>query len=734
MKLWRPQVLIPNVTAGLITGLLTLTYSVSYAALIFSGDLSPYLSIGISSALVGAVILALIVALGSSLPFVIAGPDGNAAAILALIATTVSTQLVETADESAIALTIWFAVLGSTFLTGGFLWLLGRLRLGRFIRFIPYPVVGGFLAGVGLLLAQGAIKVMTGTSPTLSNLPTFFELTQLMLWLPGLILALVLRWALGRFRHCLTLPMILLVATLLLHGFLQLQGLSRDQAIAQGWLLEPVSATNPLQAWQSMSLSAVQWSALWTQPGSLLTLFAVVAITILLCATSIEMATDQDMDFDRELRVAGIANLVTGGLGGMVGHLSVSRSLLNREAGATHRLSGIVAAGFCGVVAVAGSGALAFLPKAILGGLLLYLGLALLIEWVYEAYFRLSWVDYGLVLAILLIGARFGFLAGVGVGLLVACLLFVITYSSLQVIRNRLSGLTYPSRHNRTFHERRILQREGNNIQIFVVQGYLFFGTAYSLLSDIRAYLEGLDKENEQYLVLDFRLVSGLDSSAINSFVKMKHLAEQVNAYLLFTDLSPQIEGILRGKQGAIAPEDPICQTFPNLDTAIDWCEAKIIERRTFRRKRFIPFAMQLEEFFADAGQVQPFMQYLEKIRLPAGERLFQQGDAADALYFIESGQITSFLELENGKMKPLQTSGPGTIVGERGLYGQTEYAGSGVADKATTVYKLSRRSLHQMQQEQPAIAAEFHQTVARVLASRLKQAVAGVEKLMRLQ
>ncbi|WP_204140219.1 SulP family inorganic anion transporter [Halomicronema sp. CCY15110] len=734
MKFWRPQVLIPNVTAGLITGLLTLTYSVSYAALIFSGDLSPYLSIGISSALVGAVVLALIVAWGSSLPFIIAGPDGNAAAILALIATTVSTQLVGTVDSSAIALTIWFAILGSTLLTGGFLWLLGRLRLGRFIRFIPYPVVGGFLAGVGLLLAQGAIKVMTGTSPTLRNLPDFFTPAQLMLWLPGLLLAIVLRWALGRFRHCLTLPAILLGATLLLHGWLQLRGLSRAQAIAQGWLLEPVSATNPLQAWQSMSLSTVQWSALWSQTGSLLTLFAVVAITILLCATSIEMATNQDMDFDQELRIAGIANLVTGGLGGMVGHLSVSRSLLNREAGATNRLSGIVAAGFCGSVAIGGSDVLAFLPKAMLGGLLLYLGLALLIEWVYEAYFRLSWVDYGLVLAILLIGARFGFLAGVGVGLLVACLLFVITYSSLQVIRNRLSGLTYPSRHNRTFHERRILQREGNNIQIFVVQGYLFFGTAYSLLSEMRAYLEGLAPEHEQYLVLDFRLVSGLDSSAINSFIKMKHLAEQVNAYLLFSDLSPQIEAVLRGKQGAIAAEDPICHTFPNLDAAIDWCEAKIIDQGTFRRKRFIPFAMQLEEFFTDPDQVRPFMQYLEKVRLPAGAPLFQQGDTANALYFIETGQISTVLTVENGNTKLLQTSGPGTIVGEIGLYGQTEYAGSGIADKPTTVYQLSQRSLQQMQQEQPAIAAEFHQTVARVLASRLTQAVTGVEKLMRLQ
>ncbi|MEM6836914.1 MAG: SulP family inorganic anion transporter [Cyanobacteria bacterium P01_C01_bin.120] len=734
MKLWNLQILIPNITAGLITGLLTLTYSMSYAALIFSGDLSSYLDVGIGSALIGTVFLGLIVALGSSLPFTIAGPDGNAAAILALIATTVAAQIRVTASNEAIAVTIWFAILSSTLLTGGFLWLMGRLRLGRFVRFIPYPVVGGFLAGVGLLLAQGAFKVMTDVSPTLQNLPTFFVSERLLLWLPGLILAIILKWTLGQFRHSLTLPAVLLGSTVILHVAIRLMGLTREAAIAQGWLLAPFRNTNPTQLWQTLSWQDVQWSALMTQTGSLLTLFAVVAITILLCATSLEMATNQDMDFDRELQVAGIANVLTGGLGGMVGHLSVSRSLLNRQAGATHRLSGIVAALFCGSVAIWGTEILAFLPKAILGGLLLYLGAGLLIEWIYDAYFRLSRVDYGLVLAILLIGARFGFLAGVGVGLLVACLLFVITYSSLQVIRNRLSGLTYPSRQNRTFHEQRILRHEGKNIQIFVVQGYLFFGTAYSLLSDIRDYLAELEVETEQYLLLDFRLVSGLDSSALNSFIKMKHLAEQVNAYLLFTGLSPKIEATLRGRQGAIAPADSVCQVFANLDQAIDWCEAKIIEQRTFRRKRFIPFAMQLEEFFTDPEQVRPFMQYLEKIKLPAGEILFRQGEIAEALYFIESGQVSTFLELGPGRVKHLQTSSSGTIVGEIGLYGQTRHAGSGVADKPTSVYRLSRRSLDQMQQERSDIAAAFHQTVAKLLAEQLAQAVAGVEKLMLLQ
>jgi len=729
----QPQFLISNITAGLIAGLLTLTYSVSYAALIFSGNLSPYLPLGISSALVGAVLLGSIVAASSSLPFIVAGPDGNAAAILALIATTLANQLSPEQPDATIAVTIWFALLLSTLLTGIFLWGLGRLHLGRFIRFIPYPVVGGFLAGVGLLLAQGAFKVMTGETLVFSNLPIFLQRSQVLLWLPGVGLAIALRWILKRYRNCWILPGLLLGTTLLLHGGLALAGIERTEAIAQGWLFDSFANTNPLQPWQTFSWQQVQWMALFEQTGSILTLFAVVAITILLCATSIEMATDEDMDLDRELCVAGIANIVTGACGGMVGHLSVSRSLLNRQAGATHRLSGIVAALFCGAVAIWGSAVLSFLPRSILGGLLLYLGLGLLIEWVYDAYFRLSRLDYALVLIILLIGAQFGFLAGVGVGLLIACLLFVITYSSLRVIRNTLSGLTYPSRLNRSFSEKRILRRQGQNIQIFLVQGYLFFGTAYSLLSDIRAYLNRLEDESQHFIILDFRLVSGLDSSALNSFIKMKKLVEQAQVNLILTGLAPRIEAVLRGNQGMIRPEDTVCWVFATLDQGVEWCEARLIEQASFRRKRFIPFAMQLEEFLTNPNQVKPFMQYLEKMKIPEGTVLFEQGEAAKALYFIEAGQISIYLEVD-GERKLLQTSGAGTIMGEVGLYGQTQHTASCVADKPSSVYKLTRTALSRMQREHPELAAEFHQTVARILADRLSQAVAGVQKLMLLQ
>ncbi|NJR62019.1 MAG: hypothetical protein HC769_26230 [Cyanobacteria bacterium CRU_2_1] len=81
----RSPQLLSNLFAGLITGLVSLTYSLSFAALIFSGSLLPFFPQGVGSALISSVITGIVVALRSSFPFATAGPDSNSAVILALM-------------------------------------------------------------------------------------------------------------------------------------------------------------------------------------------------------------------------------------------------------------------------------------------------------------------------------------------------------------------------------------------------------------------------------------------------------------------------------------------------------------------------------------------------------------------------------------------------------------------------------------------------------------------------
>jgi SulP family sulfate permease len=144
--------LFADLFAGLVVGLVTVAFSVSCPALVFSGSLAGHLPLGIAAALVSACLTALVVAWCSSLPFAIAGPDSHGSAILALMAAALA------ASDANLA-TVLAAVVLCTLATGLFLYALGWLGCGHWVRFIPFPVVGGFLAGAGWLITRGSFVV-----------------------------------------------------------------------------------------------------------------------------------------------------------------------------------------------------------------------------------------------------------------------------------------------------------------------------------------------------------------------------------------------------------------------------------------------------------------------------------------------------------------------------------------------------------------------------------------------
>lgn len=725
-KLQLPK-LLPNLFAGLISGLVALTYSISFAALIFSGSLSAYFPQGVGIALTSSVIAGVVVALRSTFPFAIAGPDPNSAPILALMASAIAVDL--EASGASIFPTVWMAIALGSFFTGLFLYLIGRLHLGRWARFIPYTVMGGFLAGTGWLIIRSSFKVMADLPLGWDELPRLIQWDTLVHWLPGLIFAVVLIGAGNFYQHVLILPTMLLGAIALFHLFWWLVN-AFVPLVPQGWFLEPFPRDQLWDAWKASTITQVDWAVLASHSGTLIAMMVVVVIAILLNSTGIELATQRDSELDSELRANGIANLITGLGGGMVGHINLNRSLLNLSAGASNPLAGLIAAALCGTVLLFGSAILAYIPRPILGGLLLVIGLKLLFEWVYSAWFKFPRLEYALILIILVSIAAWGFIEGIGVGIVIACTLFAFSYSRHQVIRHTFPGTTHQSNVRRSFPEEQILRQKGDQIHILLLQGYIFFGTANALLGQVRTRLENPELPPIQFLVMDFRLVNGVDSSVVLSFIKIRQLAQKHQLKLVFTHLQPTIRQQLQ-QGGGIDPYDEMTHIFPDLDRGIEWCENKILETlSSLRRRRSLPLALQLNEVFADAEQVSSFISYLEQLQVPADHILFRQGDS-DSLYFIESGQITVFLQLDNGQTRRVQTLSAGTIVGEIAFYLGTPHNTSAIADQPSKLYCLTTASLRTMQQENPQAVAAFQSFVIRLLANRLVYAYEEIEELL---
>ena len=718
-RLLRPEQLLPSLTAGVVIGILAVVYAISFAALIFSGDLARFVVGGIGLTLFGTFIMGLVTTLLASFAGLIPIAQDVPAAILGVVAAAVAASMPASATADEILATVLAAMILTTILSGGIFFGMGWFKLGRLVRFMPYPVIGGFLAGTGWLIASGAIGIMTDTPLTLAALPALVQPQMLIKWLPGLLLAGLLLVALRRYNHFLLMPGLLLAAVGLFYLMLFLSGTSIDAARNQGWLFEAVAGGT---LWRPQALAVLghtQWPLLLGQAGNVGIVILVSLIAALLNMSGIALAAGRDIDLDRELQVTGLANLLAGLGGSSPGYPALSLSVLGQRLGGDGRLTGVFATGLCGVTLFFGAALITLFPKLVLGGVLLYLGLSLLVEWVYEAWFKLSTAEYALVVVILIIITVFGFLAGVAVGLIVAVGLFVVSYSRVNVVKQAVSGSDYRSNVMRSSQHDQILQRHGDRLYILKLQGFIFFGTAHSLLDPIRQRLERPDLPRLHFVLLDFRLVTGLDSSAALIFTKLKQLAQTHNLVLVFTHLAGSMQQEL-AKEVFTTPDEILWRLFPDLDHGLEWCETELIQ---YTETRALPgppahSATEMSRLLADNGQA--LLTYLERREVATGQTLIRQGEPSNGLYFIATGRVTVWLAGDDGSQLRLRTMASGAVVGEVGWYLGQPASASVVADEAGAVYYLSATNLKRMEQKTPDLAIKFHTFIVRLLSERM--------------
>lgn len=709
----------PNLISGLIFGTNELIYVLSFASLVFSGELKSYLPYGIGMALVTTITVMAVVSLTSRISGVIGSIQDTPSVILGVIAAGLA-RTIPAAREEERLITILTAITIATLLTGISYLVVGYFKLGRLMRFLPYTVVGGFLAGTGWLLVVGSFGAMNGLPLNLNNLPALLQAGQVALWAPGVLFAIVLFIGVRRIHHFLVLPGIVAGGVLLYYVALFVMGISVSEAIQRGLTLGEVTRETVWRLPSLPGLFAADWHAILGQSGNIAIVIILSLISLLLNASALEVAIHQDIQLDRELKAAGFANLLSGLAGGMIGYHTVSLSSLGYRMGARGRLPGIVAGAMCIVVFMAGGRLLAYFPKSILGGLLLFVGLDFLFEWVVAGWSRLSRSDYAVVLLILIVIGTTNYLVGVGVGLAAMILLFVMNYSRIDVVHHEYSGSEVRSAVERSAEQWRMLNEElGAYIRILELQGFIFFGTANELVEVIRARLADQNQPVVRYIILDFRRVAGLDTTAVLSFKKINQIVESNQVYLVLAHLSEKMRR--RFELDGLCEDSEWVRIFSDLDHSLEWCENQLLSRNKGSARK-IPDSLsaQLVESGFNRAYIQRLLQFLERVVAQAGETLIQQGEQADSLFFIEQGTVSVYSKQKNGEPLRLRTLGLGTSVGELGLYLRTERTASVIADTPAVTYRLTRQSIEAMTAKDPELAAVFHEYIAYLISKRL--------------
>lgn len=557
---------VPALSAGFTSGLGLLVAQVAFGSFIFSGALAPYSSQGVGLILFGNFAACLLVALVGGYRGAIAGLSPALVIIMATIAATMEAQ------GEALFVTAASALAIGAIATGVCCLLIGRFRLANLVRFIPYPVAAGFVSGIGGAVCLAAMSLM-GANPGWRAAATLLEPAVLWTWLPGAAYGIALYAAMKRWGNALILPLSVVAAIGVYHLALNALDISGDEARAMGLLLTSTADGGLWPVLFPADLVHVEWGAMAGQIPNMLTLMLIAFICVIMNVAGLELAVNQELDWNREFGASGLASIVAGLGGGTVATLIVPASLRSKLFKATTRLTGVVAAAVIGVAVFLGDGMLELVPTALIGGILVFAGLGMLDEGLVRSRKRLPWVEFGIVLVIFVVIIFVGLIEGVGAGLLATLVFFAVRLSRVDPIASRFTARERHSNKARPIPDRAILLEEGERVQACRLRGYIFFGSVGPLTDQLRKTLEGPSRP--ACLMVDFAAVSGFDFSAVSALSRFLQTATGAGVKVVLSAVSEKLRsGLVLNLPASVFSELVL---EPNADRALEHCEEIVI-------------------------------------------------------------------------------------------------------------------------------------------------------------
>lgn len=708
-----------SVAAGIVCGFLAIVLSISFSNLLFPGTMRAFVPIAIGMGLFSTMVLAVIAALTSPILGAVSIFQEIPVVAIAGPAAAIAAGLAGRAPDHEIMVTIVVAAGLATVATGAALLVLGYFKLGQLIRYVPFPVVGGFLAGTGWLILQGGISVIAGEPVGIGSLGLLLDEGTALKCGVGLVFVVLVVLLQSRSRSNLVLPVTILAALVLFNLSILIAGIPSEVLGEHGWVVPMQGGANLWPPIYPSDIGSVHWDVVLPALIMLPAIIIITVMALLMNATGIELDTGRDVDLDRELRSVGIQNVLSGAGGGLPGYPAVSLSILASRLGAANRIVGLIVAALAGGALFLGDLVLNLVPTPLLGSLLVWIGGSLIVEWLVRTAKRLALWEYLIVLLIFIVIVGVSFAYGILIGLIAAIILFVVEYGRVDSVRHVLTGQDYQSTFETSEERRESLREFGHAILIMRLQGFIFFGTSDRLRKGIEDRING--DSSVRFLIIDFRRVTGVDSSTVVSFIRLGQIATRRALTLVFTGMSGPVErALLRGglnheASGAIRIE-------PDIDHGLVWCEDKLLAAVTptldaYRPRDAAELAFSIVKDKALAAEL---VRYFESVSLSVGAHLIEEGTPSDGMYFVASGRGAVEIRGPGGASVRLATIGPGAIIGEVAFYLGKPRTASVVVEAPMVAWRFTRANLDRLQGETPAVAFRFHEGIAAVMAARL--------------
>lgn len=719
---------------GFAAMLVAMPAAIAYGIAVYSLLGPQFIASGSIAGILGTIALGLIAPLLGGSPRLISAPSAPAAAILGALAVEMLGPGGGVTPQKAL---VMMMLVG--FLAGLLELLYGVLGGGRFIKYIPYPVVSGYLSGVGALIAIGQLPKWLGLPKGVSLMA---GLLAPALWqTPGLLVgAVTAAGVLAGPKLIRGVPAVIvglaagLIAYCALALFLpQLRQLTANPLIIGPLFAADASLTTVIQG---------QWQALFAlRPADALSLFvpaltlsALLAIDTLKTCVVMDSMTRSRHEANRELIGQGTANLISSLFGGMTGSGTMGPTLVNISSGAKTRFSGFVEGIFALVAFLLLARLIAWLPIAALAGILLVVAWRMID---FRSFLLLrqktTVLDFCVTALVAVIAVAFNLIAAAAAGMGMAILLFIREQIRGSVIRRKIYGDQISSKQYRVQEEKEVLQRYGNLITVAELQSSLFFGTTDQLFTELEP-----DLKRSRFLILDMRRVQSVDFTAVHVIELLGDILKEQEGHLLFSHLLPtlptgqHLEAYFQ-QLGLLKPERNI-RIFPTLDEALQWAEDRILaEHHAARADQDRPLSLGEVELLREFahGDGLTFMQSCAVERsYAAGEALFQNGDAGDELFIIRRGIVRVILPLSSQRYHILATFGRGNFLGEIAFLDRGIRSADAVAEVPTDVFVISRDRFDEVSRSSPSLGVMLFARLARGLAIRLRYTDAELQAI----
>lgn len=711
-----------DIWGGLASMLVALPSAIAFGVLVFSAISPDLAGEGALFGMLGAAALGLVEPFSGRTPALITAPCAPSAAVLSgLAATSVAAGMQPDYIVTLIGLTALFAAMLQM--------IYGIVKGGRFIKYIPYPVVSGYMSGVGLIIAIGQLPKLLGL-PGDAGLLHGMVAPGLWQW-PGVVVGIVTIIAMvyaPRLTKVVPAAIVGLLSGMVIYfliGLIKPEILTlQDNHLVIGTLTTSGSFIESVSG-QLRGLLHIHMADLAIIWQTALALSVLLSIDTLKTCVVLDALTQGRHNSNRELFGQGVANLAAFAAGGMAGAGTMGPTLVNHTSGGKTRWSGAAEGMFVILAILILSPLIAWVPIGGLAGIMLVVAYRM-IDW--SAFkllkFKETRFDFAVIALVVVVAETVGLIEASASGIALAILLFIRNQIRSSVMRKKSDLTEVSSKTTRLEEERELLNEHGHLAAVVELEGDLFFGTTDQLYTDLET-----DLKRRRWLLLDLRRVMSMDYTAANLCRQMHRRLLDNQGGLLFCgmpssvsqrqDLNRYLEQVgLVGEKGRIL-------VFETRDEALEWMENRVLDLYDWKSGSDT-HALNLNEIELlkklDKKTIKKLHHCVHEIDVEAGQKIFQRGDEDDDMYLIRKGTVRVLLPLTGGIKHHIATFQRGNFFGEMAFMDRGVRSADAEAKTDCKLYKLSRKEFNKYIESNAEVGVEVLTRLTRAISLRLRQ------------